>query len=145
MNALSRAVAKRTATTTRKDNRGFSLVELIIVIAIMAVLTAILAPQLIKYIERARIQKDESACDEVLRAVQLALAEESVYTAVGFAGATVTVTSGSISTTVPALDTAIKETIPSFPTFTSKLHGTGGTKTTYTITISSTMVVTASW
>lgn len=36
------------------SNKGFSLVELIIVIAIMAVLAAALAPQLIKYIEKSR-------------------------------------------------------------------------------------------
>lgn len=35
-------------------NDGFSLVEIIIVVAIMAVLAAALAPQLIKYIEKSR-------------------------------------------------------------------------------------------
>ena len=35
------------------DDKGGSLVELIIVIAIMAVLVAILAPQFIKYLGRA--------------------------------------------------------------------------------------------
>lgn len=35
-------------------NQGFSLIELIIVIAIMAILAAALAPQLIKYIEKSR-------------------------------------------------------------------------------------------
>ena len=35
-----------------KNEKGFSLVELIVVIAIMAVLVGIIAPQLIKYIEK---------------------------------------------------------------------------------------------
>ncbi|HAL02696.1 MAG TPA: hypothetical protein DCP07_05005, partial [Lachnospiraceae bacterium] len=35
-----------------KNNKGFSLVELIIVIAIMAILVGVMAPQLIKYIEK---------------------------------------------------------------------------------------------
>ncbi len=35
-------------------NKGFSLVELIIVIAIMAVLVGVLAPQFIKYVEQSR-------------------------------------------------------------------------------------------
>ena len=39
-------------------NKGFSLVELIIVIAIMAVLVGVLAPQYIKYVEKSRV----SAC-----------------------------------------------------------------------------------
>ena len=38
----------------KKSNGGFSLVELIIVIAIMAALVAILAPQYIKYVEKSR-------------------------------------------------------------------------------------------
>lgn len=68
------------ADSRKASNRGFSLVELIIVIAIMAVLTAVLAPQLLRYVERSRVAKDEQAIDEVYRAVQLTLANEAVYT-----------------------------------------------------------------
>lgn len=38
----------------RKNNHGFSLVELIVIIAIMAILVAVLAPRLVKYIERSK-------------------------------------------------------------------------------------------
>ena len=40
----------------KKQNRnaGFSLVELIIVVAIMAVLVGVIAPQWLKYVERSR-------------------------------------------------------------------------------------------
>lgn len=41
-----------------KNKKGFSLVELIIVIAIMAVLVGILAPQFTRYIERSRVSAD---------------------------------------------------------------------------------------
>lgn len=40
------------------NNKGFSLVELIIVIAIMAVLIGVLAPQYLRYVERSRVSTD---------------------------------------------------------------------------------------
>lgn len=41
-----------------KRNKGFSLIELIIVIAIIAILTAVITPSFIKYFERARKTRD---------------------------------------------------------------------------------------
>lgn len=41
-----------------KHNSGFTLVELIIVIAIIAILTVVAAPQYIKYVDKARLSKD---------------------------------------------------------------------------------------
>lgn len=63
----------------KTNNQGFSLVELIIVIAIMAVLIGVLAPQFLKYVERSRVQKDESAIEEVRNATEIALANENIY------------------------------------------------------------------
>lgn len=63
------------------NNKGFSLVELIVVIAIMAVLVGILAPQFLRYVEKSRYQKDVSAVDEVKNACETALADEDVATA----------------------------------------------------------------
>ena len=51
-----------------KDNKGFSLVELIIVIAIMSVLVGILAPQFIKYIEQSRRSRDIQTADQIREA-----------------------------------------------------------------------------
>lgn len=63
----------------KANNQGFSLVELIIVIAIMAVLVGVLAPQFIGYVEKTRAQKDASAADEIRNAVEVALSVEAVY------------------------------------------------------------------
>ena len=63
----------------RKNNKGFSLVELIVVVAIMAVLVGVLAPAYLSYVEKSRKQKDASAVEEVRHAVEIALAEEAIY------------------------------------------------------------------
>lgn len=61
------------------NNKGFSLVEIIIVIAIMAILAGALAPQLIKYIEKSRVSSDINNCNALKTAVQTALANEAAY------------------------------------------------------------------
>jgi len=55
---------------------GFSLVELIIVVAIMAVLIAILAPQYVKYVEKSRVAKDERQADEIRKSCAMLLSDE---------------------------------------------------------------------
>ena len=61
------------------ENKGFSLVELIVVIAIMAVMAAVLAPSLLGYVERSRAQKDDSAMGELTNSIKLALADQDVF------------------------------------------------------------------
>lgn len=63
----------------QNENKGFSLVELIVAIAIMAVLVAVLAPALLQYVERSRAQKDDSAMGEVTNAILLAMSDQNVY------------------------------------------------------------------
>ena len=57
----------------KKNNKGFSLVELIIVIAIMAILAGALAPALIKYINKSRRSTDVQNADSLRTAIQTAL------------------------------------------------------------------------
>lgn len=61
----------------KKNSKGFSLVELIIVIAIMAILVGILAPQFIKYVEKSRESTDIKNMQEVISAIQVYCADEA--------------------------------------------------------------------
>ena len=63
----------------RQATKGFPLVELIVVIAIMAIMVAVLAPSLLGYVEKSRMQKDDSAMNEVSSALHLSLADQNVY------------------------------------------------------------------
>ena len=59
----------------KNDNKGFSLVELIIVVAILAILVGLLAPQYLKYVEKSRKSADASNLDEMVRAIQVYAAD----------------------------------------------------------------------
>ena len=60
----------------KKNNKGFSLVELIVVVAIMAVLMAVLVPTLVRNVEKSRQQTDKTAIAELRQAIVNAIAEE---------------------------------------------------------------------
>ena len=62
----------------KTNNKGFSLVELIVVIAIMAVLMVVVAPQFLKYVEKSRLQRDNSAIAEIANAAKIAMADETI-------------------------------------------------------------------
>ncbi len=59
----------------KMNNKGFSLVELIIVIAIMAILIVVLAPQYLKYVERSRNSTDMQNITEITSAIQIYAAD----------------------------------------------------------------------
>ena len=64
-----------------KRNSGFTLVELIIVIAVIAVLTAVAAPQYIKYVEKSKISSDIHTAALIEGAVSVLCADGSVSSA----------------------------------------------------------------
>ena len=64
-----------------KNNKGFSLVELIIVIAIMAVLVGVLAPTYLQYVEKSKKSNDVSTVDSIVNAIEISAIDPEVQTA----------------------------------------------------------------
>lgn len=62
----------------KKNDKGFSLVELIIVIAILAVLTGILAPAYVRYVDKAKRTAAIVECRECVQAAQTLLIERGI-------------------------------------------------------------------
>ena len=102
----------------KMNNKGFSLVELIVVIAIMAVLMGVLAPTLIGNIEKSRESKDLQNLDTIYGRVNDALATEAVADEIatalktGTINATLTSILGA-SSSYPDLKAALSESIGS--------------------------------
>jgi len=77
------------------NNKGFSLVELIIVIAIMAILVAVLAPTYLKFVERSRKSTDVSNVAEIVTALQTYAADPMVNQADKLNSGTIAITGTS--------------------------------------------------
>jgi type IV pilus assembly protein PilA len=119
----------------RHNNKGFSLVELIIVIAIMAALIAIIAPQYLKYVEKSRVQADETTAAEILSATKVAASDPAVnllagdYKVAWNGGSSVTVTAPSDDD--GTFSTAVTGAIGATPAIKSTTHKSQ----TYTVTV----------
>lgn len=85
------------------NNKGFSLVELIIVIAIMAVLIGVLAPQYLKYVEKSRVSADLDTIDNLVKAAETCASDPDTKIADDF---TITIVGGTAGATVGGTDTA---------------------------------------
>ena len=64
-----------------KNNKGFSLVELIIVIAIMAVLVGVLAPTYLQYVEKSKKSNDVQTVDSIVNALEICAIDPEVQVA----------------------------------------------------------------
>lgn len=65
-------------TNRKEDNKGFSLVELIIVIAIMAILVGIVGTQVIPYISKSKVAKDQQVLNSISTAGVTAYSENGL-------------------------------------------------------------------
>lgn len=116
----------------QKNNKGFSLVELIVVIAIMAVLVGVLAPQLIKYVEKSREATDIQNADSIATAVKAYFADKeglggNITVKISPSGNMTATPGGTVPTGATA---AVGDDVLSalndagFPTATTNLKGT---------------------
>ena len=133
----------------KTNNKGFSLVELIIVIAIMAVLIAVLAPQFLRYVERSRLQADNTAIGELANACKVAATDEDVtaeITAAGATGIVITIpvtTAVAINTGNTDLDAELTATIPTMALTSNTYSGAAAAdRATITLQINAAGVVT---
>jgi type IV pilus assembly protein PilA len=67
----------------KMNNKGFSLIELIIVIAIMAVLVAVIAPNLTGYIGKSKVNTDKSNADTIESALTTCLQDYTTDELIG--------------------------------------------------------------
>ncbi|MBD5470325.1 MAG: prepilin-type N-terminal cleavage/methylation domain-containing protein [Lachnospiraceae bacterium] len=126
---------------TKLNNKGFSLVELIIVIAIMAVLIGVLAPQYLKYVEKSRVSTDRDNVTSIESALQVwavdpdatstftngeTITLQRTGTAAATGAAADALTNAGMSTTPPNLTN--KQTFPSV-TITVNVNSTTGAVT----------------
>lgn len=115
----------------KKNNKGFTLVELVIVIAILAILVGLLAPQYTKYVEKSRKAADVSNMDELIKAVQVYVIDDATKVALteGEAVLSLDRTSVKVGDTKPTKDStgaaltfynAFEAYVPNWSTLTLK-------------------------
>lgn len=87
------SVKEEIAMKTKVNNKGFSLVELVIVIAIMAVLTSIVAPIYLRYVNNAKVSMDIANAEETANSIGAGIADGVI--GLPAAGSTLTVTAAN--------------------------------------------------
>lgn len=123
-------------------NKGFSLVELIIVVAIMAVLIGVLAPQYLRYVEKTRLQRDNTGISDFANVLKIAATEEDVNAEIATAAATYKFSGTPLTvqaSTSTKLDTEVQLTVNfADVTLTSNTYTKASAKPEITVKVDST-------
>lgn len=61
----------------KKSNAGFSLVELVVVVLIMAIIAVALIPSIMQWVENSRISVDFQNYDSLVEAINVAITDEN--------------------------------------------------------------------
>lgn len=115
----------------KKNNKGFTLVELVIVIAILAILVGLLAPQYTKYVEKSRKSADASNMDELVKAIQV-YATDNAITLTGTDKEktfTIELTDNGVNCSDNDAKAAFEEYVPNYKNIKCKSKQWGGNPT----------------
>ncbi len=131
-----------------KNKNGFSLVELIVVAAIMAVLIGILAPSYLSYVEKTREELDKHDAEEIRKATETIIlsgsytVEETVVVTYSCNG--IQVTEADYAT---ALEDELRQIFPDFPNEVpkSKKYTDAVYSVSLTEDVNATLNVSGSW
>lgn len=112
----------------KKNNKGFTLVELVIAIAILAILVGLLAPQYTKYVEKSRKSADASNMDEMVKAVQV-YAADAANEVPAVTNATIELTKDGVTSANKTVNAALGEFCPDYSKMKMKSAKWGGNPT----------------
>ncbi len=96
----------------KMNNKGFSLVELIVVVLIMAIIAVALAPQVMRWVENSRKSNDIESYNSLVTACNTASTDEAVVSQVKSGNIVVTFSASGVGGLSGALATNVKRTLP---------------------------------
>ena len=96
----------------KMNNKGFSLVELIVVVLIMAIIAVALAPQVMKWVENSRKSTDIENYNALVEACNVASTNEAVIAQVKSGAITISMNNAGTTGATGALATSMNDTLP---------------------------------